>query len=272
MDMKSKLEQVLELMINEESEQATELLHNIFVETSRRIYSEVINEDVTVEEAIEEDIDAGDQEEDFIKDIEASEDEIEAEEMYSEDEDEATADEDEIESAEADLADEMHSDADEEFEADHEEMEAEEEAEEKAEAEEEVEDAFVNVEDSLAELKASFAELLDAAEDAVEADADAEEAEEEAMEMPMEEVEAVDEAEETLEEGMDFGKEAKADVSDKADSKESTIKGKAADMVEPEGEPVEFAGDVEGEVKAEKATELKVTKPQDGAEMRSVKA
>jgi hypothetical protein len=121
-------------------------------------------------------------------------------------------------------------------------------------------------------LKASFAELLNAAEDAVEADADAEEAEEEAMEMPMEEVEAVDEAEETLEEGMDFGKEAKADESDNADSTESTIKGKAKETPKPEGKLVDIAGKPEGEVKAAKADELKVAKPQDGAEMRSVKA
>ena len=110
MDSKTKLEKVLELVINEETEQASDLLHDIFVEKSREIYADLIEEDAEVEDVIEEDedqveeedldetIDVSDSEADFISDIEDATDEIEAEEVFGEDDDD---------DAEMDLSDEM---------------------------------------------------------------------------------------------------------------------------------------------------------------------
>ena len=120
MDSKTKLEKVLELVINEETEQASDLLHDIFVEKSREIYADLIEEDAEVEDVIEEDedqveeedldetIDVSDSEADFISDIEDATDEIEAEEVFGEDDDD---------DAEMDLSDEM-SDEDDNMEGD----------------------------------------------------------------------------------------------------------------------------------------------------------
>ena len=53
--MSSKLEQVLELLINEEREAAEELLHDFIVENARQIHEDLLNEsDEVVEEELEE--------------------------------------------------------------------------------------------------------------------------------------------------------------------------------------------------------------------------
>ena len=253
MDTKAKLEQVLELMINEESEQAQELLHSIFVDESRRIYADLINEDEEVEEAI----DAGDKEEDFLNDIETAENEIEAEEMYSEDDEEDMGDD--MDAAEDDLADEMMGDD-----------EGEDEAEGEEEMPAEVEDAFVSVTDGLDELKAAFAELLDNADDA-------DEEGEEEMDMDMEEpamgdmeMEMPMESEEQLEEAEEFGKAVSADNADTAQSKDSLHTKKMKSDVELEGKPVDFSGTGEEKKVALPKDEMKTDK-KNAAELRNVK-
>ena len=266
MDTKAKLEQVLELMINEESEQATELLHSIFVEESRRIYSELINEDEEVEEAI----DAGDKEEDFLNDIETADNEIEAEEMYSEEGEDEMDMGDPMDAAEDDLADEMM--GDEEGESD------EEDGDDEEEMPDEVEDAFVNVQDGLEELKAAFAELLDTADDEGEDDDMEDMGDDEAEmdmgdeeEMPMESEEQVEESdEEQLEEAEEFGKGVSADNADTAQSKDSLHTKKMKSDVELEGDPVDFSGEGE-DVKATLPKDEMKTDKKNAAELRNVK-
>ena len=51
---KQKLEKVLELMINEENDKASELLHDIFVEKARKIYADMIKEDQDIERDLNE--------------------------------------------------------------------------------------------------------------------------------------------------------------------------------------------------------------------------
>ena len=160
---KQKLEKVLELMINEESDKASELLHDIFVEKARRIYANMIKEDQDIERDLNEadwddeyDFDTSDAEEDLEKDsndfsVEGLDDEIDSEEMYEEGEDE-----DEFDS-EVDLGDEMgpENEMDDDEGLDSMDMEMDSEG-----GENPADEAFMNVEDALAELKAAFADLV----------------------------------------------------------------------------------------------------------------
>ena len=214
-------------MINEETEQASDLLHDIFVEKSREIYADLIEEDAEVEDVIEEDedqveeedldetIDVSDSEADFISNIEDATDEIEAEEVFGEDDDD---------DAEMDLSDEM-SDEDDNMEGD-------------APA---VEDAMMNVEDALEELKAAFAELTgdEPADDAPEMDMDAEA---EVEEMAFEADEAVEEDSEELEEGADM-KAVSVSHTDGSDTTSSPTG--PGDNSLGQGKPVSIAGDSE---------------------------
>jgi hypothetical protein len=153
MSTREKLEQVLEMLVNEDNDKASELLHDVFVEKAKNIYAELVESDESVEEDVTEEI-GGDPEQDLADDISADQEEIEAEEMFSEedmDDEEAAQD---LE-ASMDVADD---------------------AGDGAEAEEEVKDAMMNVDDAMAELKTAFAAMTgDApAEDEAEAEEDAE--------------------------------------------------------------------------------------------------
>jgi len=55
MSQQQKLEKVLDLLINEDSDQAAELLHQIIVEKARVIYESIVDEETEVDEAKEED-------------------------------------------------------------------------------------------------------------------------------------------------------------------------------------------------------------------------
>lgn len=162
---RQKLERVLELLINEETDKASDLLHDIFVEKSRKIYASMIAEDEELEDDLaddleedeidEADFDMSDDEEDFNLDLD-DEDfendladldlEIDREEVMESDDDTEDMEDISDEEAEMDLADEMSddddmSDADSEVDAD---------------------EAFMNVriEDAIDELKELFAELV----------------------------------------------------------------------------------------------------------------
>lgn len=160
---KQKLEKVLELMINEENDKASDLLHEIFVEKARKIYSNMIKEDEDLERDLNEadwdkeyDFDTSDAEDDFEKDadefdVSDLDDEIDNEEMYEADDE--FADEDEVD-PEFDLADEMSGDED---------MEASDEELSDLDGDSgsvDTEEVFMNVEDALAELKAAFADIV----------------------------------------------------------------------------------------------------------------
>ena len=56
MTTREKLEKVLEFIINEENEKASDLLHDVFVEKARGIYEEIATEDDEIEEATEEEV------------------------------------------------------------------------------------------------------------------------------------------------------------------------------------------------------------------------
>lgn len=70
-----KLEQILDLLINEETDAASELLHTAIVEKARTLYEDLVDEDF-----------GGDEKEDFANEIEADKDEIESDEIYDDDE------------------------------------------------------------------------------------------------------------------------------------------------------------------------------------------
>ena len=95
---KDSLVKVLEYLVNEDREKASDLLHDVFVEKAKNHWASLSESDESVEEDIqdedldetyevEEGINNFDAEEDFLDDIETAENEIEAEEVYGEDED-----------------------------------------------------------------------------------------------------------------------------------------------------------------------------------------
>ena len=75
MSHRQKLEQVLDLLINEETDAASEILHSLIVEKARTMYEELVDEDF-----------GGDEKEDFADEIESDKDEIEADEIYDDEE------------------------------------------------------------------------------------------------------------------------------------------------------------------------------------------
>lgn len=120
MSHRQKLEQVLDLLINEEHEAASELLHSVIVEKARTMYEELVDEEF-----------GGDEKEDFAAEIEADQDEVE----------DAEEGEDDFDSEEAE--DESDEDEDEDD-----------------GEEEDVEDRLEDVEDALAQLQAEFDRLV----------------------------------------------------------------------------------------------------------------
>jgi len=155
--MSDKFNELIELIISEETDQAKALFHEIIVDKSRSIYESLIDEDEVVDEAAHEEAD----------------------------------DEEDEELGESDFDEELGGDAAEEFiddiSADEEGLALEDEGEE-----EEMEDRVVDLEDALDELKAEFEKMMgDDDEDDMEMDM---EPEMDDMEMDMEPEE--DEAEE----------------------------------------------------------------------------
>jgi len=146
---KDSLVKVLEYLVNEDREKASDLLHDVFVEKAKNHWASLSESDESVEEDIqdedldetyevEEGINNFDAEEDFLDDIETAEDEIEAEEVYGEDDDQ----EGEEEAPEMDMDMDVDMDSGEEEAA-------------------EPEEALANVEDAIAELRAAFADMMD---------------------------------------------------------------------------------------------------------------
>jgi hypothetical protein len=139
MSQQMKLEQVLDLLLNEESDQAAELLHQIIVEKARTIYESIVEEeDMDVEEGNEE--------------IEESEDDVggEPNKNFT---DEIASDKDEI-----DTDEQNDGEASEEDDEPSDEMGSEEGEEEMGEGD--VEDRVEDLESQLAELRAEFDALM----------------------------------------------------------------------------------------------------------------
>lgn len=74
MSQQQKLEQVLDLLLSEESDQASELLHQIIVEKARSIYESIVDEEESSEVG-------GEPNTDFTDEISTDEDEIDADEQ-----------------------------------------------------------------------------------------------------------------------------------------------------------------------------------------------
>ena len=142
MTTREKLEKVLEFIINEENEKASDLLHDVFVEKARGIYEEIATEDEEIEEATEEEVEEAKSDDD--KEDKEQVDEADIQDQFADEVETDSEMIDQEEVAEEDpMADEMPMDdmGDEE-------------------GEDPVEDAFMNVEDALDELKAEFAQLM----------------------------------------------------------------------------------------------------------------
>jgi hypothetical protein len=155
---KSKLEKVLEYMVNGESDLASEMLHEHIIESAREIYADLAEEDdaaeadLELDEDADEDLDEGyfddNKSGDFEDDIETMSSEVETEEYFGEDDD------DDLEGEMDDLEGEMDMDMADEL--------GDEMGDEMGDvpAEADLEDAFVNVEDAMDELKAAFADIM----------------------------------------------------------------------------------------------------------------
>ena len=236
----NKFESLLELLINEENDKAEALFHEIVVEKSREIYTNILDEaDEDVEETTDEEVDESDDEdldETTDEEVDEAADE-EVEESDDEDLDEMFGlNEPEME-AEPDPAMDMMGDMEPE-------MGGDEEGDEEGEADG-PEAAMDNLEDALEELKAAFADMM-GDEEPGEEEPGEEEPEEEAFayESTDEEVDEAsdEEVEETTDEEVEEARttpksasetmreyvEKIADPSNQegADNKKSTVAGK----------------------------------------------
>jgi hypothetical protein len=163
---KSKLEKVLEYMVNGESDLASEMLHEHIIESAREIYADLAEEDdaaeadLELDEDADEDLDEGyfddNKTGDFEDDIETMEDEVETEEYFGEDDDDDMDDLEGEMGMDDDMADEM--DVDDMDMRD--EMGMDDEMGDAVPAEADIEDSFVNFEDAFDELKAAFADIM----------------------------------------------------------------------------------------------------------------
>ena len=133
-----KFEQLIDLIINENEEQAKELFHDIVVEKSKEIYENIMQEEMMdMDDDLEEDM--GGQVGDLLDEINAEEEGV------------AEAEDDDIEV-----------DSEEVFDIDGDE--------EESSSSEEVEDAVIRIEDKLDELMAEFEELMGKADGEEEVD------------------------------------------------------------------------------------------------------
>jgi hypothetical protein len=206
------LEQALEHLLNKEEEAASELIHNYYVDIGRKVYEDIMADEV-VDEA---DFDS----EEALDDVDASVEEVEDELTEEGDDEEMPMDDEE---AVDDMADDMG-------------------AEEPVDSDAaDVADAMVDVEAALAKLKAEFEDMV--GDDSAEADEEMPMADEE---IPAESVFSEDEesTEETLEEEAKLKPVGNPDNGDKADQKKSPVAGK-----NPLGDrpSVKFGGSASGE-------------------------
>jgi hypothetical protein len=161
----SKLMKVMDYLINEQQDEARELLHQIFIEKARAIHEDMMNDD------LEEEMLGGDEGEDLADDIEADMNEIDAEEHYApmhEDDEDHEDVEDAVDDLEGDLTDrpdvmdtdhdlEDHDedmDSDHDMDVDHEHIDT-----EMHQDHDKIKDELHDLEDALEKLHAEFEEL-----------------------------------------------------------------------------------------------------------------
>jgi len=240
MSTRERYIKVIESLVNGQEAEASDLLHEAFVEKAREIWNDLVEADEVIEDKVaEEDIDEaiGDEKaDDFIDDIEEDDDEIEAEEMYGEDDEGDDAPEGELSEPEAEMelsvddgADDLDGDGEiDDHEGDH----------------AEIEDKLVNVEDALADLKAEFAKIMGddvpAEEPAMEPDMEMEPEMDMEMEPEMEETAVVEDTkskEDSKEDSKEEVEETKAEEADeKSEEIEEGAELKAAPVSMPAGD------------------------------------
>lgn len=143
MSQQKKLEQVLDLLLAEDSDNAAELLHQIIVEKARTIYESIVDEEAD---------DAEDKDKDELDEA----DEVGGE-PSADFTDEISSDEEEIES---DEESDGEADSDDEFDSEESDEESDEETDEFGGEEGAVEDRVEDLETQLADLRAEFDALM----------------------------------------------------------------------------------------------------------------
>lgn len=144
MSQQQKLEKVLDLLLSEDSDQASELLHQIIVEKARTIYESIVDEEEVADDEGKDELDesdevGGDPDKDFTDEIATDKEEIDSDEQN---EGEAGSDDE----------DDSDSDEDDGFGGD--------EADAEADSEGSTEDRIEDLESQLAELRAEFDALM----------------------------------------------------------------------------------------------------------------
>ena len=91
--MSDKWKQLIDLVVNEEEDKASELFHEIVIENSREIYGNLINDEAVEEDSVEEV--SSDEVDNFIDDIKADEEGVREED----DDDDLDGAEDEVNDA-----------------------------------------------------------------------------------------------------------------------------------------------------------------------------
>lgn len=291
---KQKLNRVLQLMINEENDKASDLLHDIFVEKARNIYSNMIKEDEDLEKTLSErggyDFDISDMENDLEDDLgmemEGYDSEIDADEMYEADDE---FDDEDFGDAEMDLEDEMSGD-DMDYEDDDMDMDMDADPDmdmdmdgDDVDMPADAEEVFMNVDDALAELKAYFADFAgDEGDDSEEdfdtddydyddgaEDLDAEFGDDEGDDFGDEEME--DEDEDELKESASLKKVSEPKTKDAAESKDTLFKKTINRTVDSKKVPPFQQSDEQGGT-APKPKNLGVDGPQEnGGKLRKMK-
>tara|TARA_B100000809_G_scaffold231557_1_gene246823 strand:+ start:158 stop:958 length:801 start_codon:yes stop_codon:yes gene_type:complete len=266
MSTQERYTKIIESLVNGDEADASELLHEAFVEKAREIWSDLVEQDEIVEddisdEELEEAI-SDEEADDFLSDIETTDEEIDSEEAFGEDDGDEDHEGEELE-AEMELAvDDMEVDA----------------IDDELEGEEEVEgvaDAMVNVEDALSDLKLEFAKLMgddEVEEPEMDMEPEMEETTFEATEETDEEVSEETETETETEE-LDEAAELTAvnvDHPDGSDGKSGPV-GPGTNEVESNGGPVDMSkGATEKGGKTPKSDSLGVDGPADVKELKKV--
>jgi|TARA_R110002074_G_scaffold22542_6_gene68689 hypothetical protein len=267
MSTQERYTQIIESLVNGNEADASDLLHEAFVEKAREIWSDLVEQDEIVEddisdEELEEAI-SDEEADDFLSDIETTDEEIDSEEAFGEDDSDEDHEGEELE-AEMELAvDDMEVDADD--------MEGEEEV-------EGVADAMVNVEDALSDLKLEFAKLMGDESEEPEMDMEMEpEMEETTLEEPTFEAATEETDEEVTEEADKEELEEAAELTavnvDHADGSDGKSGPVASDNneVESNGGPVDMSkGATEKGGKTPKSDSLGVDGPADVKELKKV--
>lgn len=237
-ESRANLEQILELLLAEENEQAEELLHEYVVAKARAEYERVLDESEEVEEELDEseEVDEG-----SCGSKKKPMEEEEVEETIDHSDPSADFEED-ITAIEDAVAADQFGEADDE---------------EDGEMEGDVEDKIEDLEDELAELKAEFEKLMadddeaeDDAEDAMDAaaDDDAEEIKFDDQEMESVEYDLDEDIEEQIEEATKLSDSVPEPKDPGADNTASPFTSKpAGTTVEGAGEPVKSKDGGEGD-------------------------